>query len=85
MKEAHLNETSPPRSSEPLDPKPVSDKPVSGTSTEGKTPAEQSSASQPNHDHHKRNQDALAAAKERFFGTGEGEDTSEASVAFLGM
>jgi coiled-coil domain-containing protein 55 len=74
VKEVHLNETSPPRSSEPLDPKPVSDKPVSGTSTEGKTPAEQSSASQPNHDHHKRNQDALAAAKERLLARKKAKD-----------
>ncbi|KAJ6906704.1 hypothetical protein NC652_024195 [Populus alba x Populus x berolinensis] len=67
VKEAHQKETSPPRrSSEPLDPEPVSDKPVSGTSTEVKNPAEQSSANQLNPDHHKRNQDALAAAKERF-------------------
>ncbi|KAH8497817.1 hypothetical protein Peur_073082 [Populus x canadensis] len=67
VKEAHQKETSPPRrSSEPLDPEPVSDEPISGTSTEVKNPAEQSSANQPNPDHHKRNQDALAAAKERF-------------------
>ncbi|KAJ6759919.1 COILED-COIL PROTEIN (DUF2040)-RELATED [Salix purpurea] len=66
VKEAHQKETSPPRSSEPLDPEPVSNKPISGTSTEGKTPAEQPPANQPNPDHHKRNQDALAAAKERF-------------------
>lgn len=67
VKEAHQKEASPPRrSSEPLDPEPVSDKPVSGTSTEVKNPAEQSSANQLNPDHHKRNQDALAAAKERF-------------------
>ncbi|KAE9611583.1 hypothetical protein Lalb_Chr06g0164011 [Lupinus albus] len=45
------------RSIEPSDVKP---------SAEAKSSTEQSSASEPKSDHHKRTQDALAAAKERF-------------------
>lgn len=45
----------------PSDLKPNSEAPV-----EGKTSVQQSSDSQPKPDHHKRSQDALAAAKERF-------------------
>ena len=36
------------------------------SAVDGNIPVEESSASQPKPDHHKRNQDALAAAKERF-------------------
>ncbi|MED6188615.1 hypothetical protein PIB30_087546 [Stylosanthes scabra] len=41
-------------------------KPNSEAPVEGKDSVEQSSSSQPKPDHHKRSQDALAAAKERF-------------------
>ncbi|CAL0316253.1 unnamed protein product [Lupinus luteus] len=49
------------RSIEPSDVKPSAEAFVEATSS-----AEQSSTSQPKSDHHKRTQDALAAAKERF-------------------
>ncbi|KAI4345824.1 hypothetical protein L6164_012916 [Bauhinia variegata] len=45
---------------------PSDDKPIPEASVEGKTSAVEPSASQPKPDHHKRSQDALAAAKERF-------------------
>ncbi|XP_027366657.1 nuclear speckle splicing regulatory protein 1-like [Abrus precatorius] len=45
---------------------PLDTEPNPEASIEEKSSAEQPSASQPKPDHHKRNQDALAAAKERF-------------------
>ncbi|KAJ4841971.1 hypothetical protein Tsubulata_020129 [Turnera subulata] len=66
-KERHQVETSsPPRSSSrSLDQKPVADEPVSNASSQPES-SEKPSAEQPKVDHHKRNQDALAAARERF-------------------
>lgn len=70
VKEGHQDETSPSpprkRNSESVDLKPASDIPVSDNSLHEKTSTEQPLANQPMHDHHKRNEDALAAAKERF-------------------
>ncbi|KDP35472.1 hypothetical protein JCGZ_10865 [Jatropha curcas] len=69
VKEGHGDETSSSpshkRNSESLVLMPVSDKPASNSSQE-KTSSEQPIANQPMNDHHKRNEDALAAAKERF-------------------
>ncbi|KAL5763684.1 hypothetical protein ACOSQ2_016278 [Xanthoceras sorbifolium] len=73
VKEGHRAETSmSPRSFEssdskqPLDSKPVSATPGSDNMVEEKSSAGQPSADQPKHDHHKRSEDAIAAAKARF-------------------
>ncbi|KAK7276918.1 hypothetical protein RIF29_18067 [Crotalaria pallida] len=57
-------ETSDPSNTKSIDP--LDMKPNPKTSVEAKSSAEQSAASAPKPDHHKRSQDALAAAKERF-------------------
>lgn len=63
-KEGHQAETSaPPISLESSSLKPVSDVPIS---VQEKFSNEQTSGEQPKRDHHKRSEDALAAAKERF-------------------
>lgn len=54
------------RSFEPSDSKTVSDKRSSDVSAEEKSSDKQPSSNQPNLNHHKRSEDALAAAKERF-------------------
>ncbi|KAF2291881.1 hypothetical protein GH714_035978 [Hevea brasiliensis] len=65
VKERHPS-VPPRRNSESLDLKPVPDEQVSDTLVQEKSSSEQPSANQPKQDHHKRNEDALAAAKERF-------------------
>lgn len=60
--EGHEGKTSTPKeSSQSLDIKPVSD-----ASAQEKALAEETLAQQPKSDHHKRSEDAVAAAKERF-------------------
>ncbi|XP_065866691.1 uncharacterized protein [Euphorbia lathyris] len=72
VKEASRDEASPSphppprRNSESLDEKPVVNEQVLPTPTQAVTSTEQPLADQPKNDHHKRNEDALAAAKERF-------------------
>ncbi|KAK9289330.1 hypothetical protein L1049_008665 [Liquidambar formosana] len=63
VNKVHQGETSTP-SSESFTP--LDAKPVAGTPVEEKNPGEQPLADQPKRDHHKRSEDALAAAKERF-------------------
>lgn len=60
------------RSIEPSDTKPNHE-----ASLEGTAPANQSSASEPKPDHHKRTQDALSAAKERFLARKRAKEQSE--------
>ncbi|WCJ41888.1 Coiled-coil domain-containing protein 55 (DUF2040) [Euphorbia peplus] len=72
LKEASRDEASPSphqpprRNLESLDEKPVVDEQVPPTSTQAVTSTEQPLGDQPKNDHHKRNDDAVAAAKERF-------------------
>lgn len=63
INEGHEGKTSTPskESSQSLDIKPVSD-----ASAQEKALAEETLAQQPKSDHHKRSEDAVAAAKERF-------------------
>lgn len=66
-KEGHQAETSTSRRSiESSESNPASDRPVSDSSEQEKPSVEKPSDGQPKPDHHKRGQDALAAAKERF-------------------
>ncbi|KAH9699517.1 DUF2040 domain-containing protein [Citrus sinensis] len=66
-KEGHQAETSTSsRSIESSESNPASDRPVSDSSEQEKPSVEKPSDGQPKPDHHKRGQDALAAAKERF-------------------
>lgn len=66
-KEGHQAETSTSRRSiESSESNPASDRPVSDSSEQEKPSVEKPSDGQPKPDHHKRSQDALAAAKERF-------------------
>lgn len=66
-KEGHQAETSTSRRSiESSESNPASDRPVSDSSEQEKPSVEEPSDGQPKPDHHKRSQDALAAAKERF-------------------
>ncbi|OAY61343.1 nuclear speckle splicing regulatory protein 1 [Manihot esculenta] len=66
VKEGHPSDPPPGRNSESLDLKPVPDEPVMDTLVQDKASSEQPATNEPKQDHHKRNEDALAAAKERF-------------------
>ena len=67
VKERHHDEASVSRTSlESADHESVPDKPITDEKVQENMVAETLPTDQPKHDHHKKSQDALAAAKERF-------------------